>query len=402
MRILQLANKIPYPPKDGGAIATLNIAKGLAELGHEVTILGMNTTKHYFDLNLIPETLKKAIHFREVKVDTGLSVLAGLFNLLFSQQPYNAVRFFNNNFTQELIAILQEKEFDIIQLEGLYLMYYLNTIRQYSEAKVALRAHNIEHEIWERSALQERSPVKRYYLNILARRIKKFKLSMLNKYDILIPITRRDARQFDSFGNVKPSIVIPVGTAVGSAREQNTEIDYPGVFFIGTLDWFPNQEGLIWFMDKVWPKVIAVMPGLMFHVAGRNAPGWMAERLKNNPNTKYHGEIESADEFIDRNALMIAPLFSGSGMRVKIVEGMARGKTILTTKIGAEGIEVENGRHLLIQDYENDFAACIVELMNNKQRFSEIGKNAKQFVEKHYDNQKISQLLEAFYLKSLS
>lgn len=87
MRILQLTNKIPYPPKDGGAIATLNISTGLARLGHDITILGMNTSKHYFDLKLIPENLTKQIDIREVIVDTKISVFAALKNLLFSDNP---------------------------------------------------------------------------------------------------------------------------------------------------------------------------------------------------------------------------------------------------------------------------------------------------------------------------
>lgn len=402
MKILQLANKIPYPPKDGGAIATLNIAKGLAERGHEVTILGMNTSKHYFDLNLLPESLKNKIIFRDVKIDTGLSIFSGLLNLLFSGYPYNAVRFFNHKFEEALKRILQENEFDIIQLEGLYLMYYIDIIRQNSNARVAFRAHNIEHEIWERSALQERSILKKYYLKVLSKRIKNFKLKILNKYDILIPITKRDENQFLIFGNKMPTIVIPVGTDVEKDISAADEINFPGVFFIGTLDWFPNQEGLIWFLEQVWPKVIAIVPDITFHVAGRNAPPWLASRLKNSPNTHFYGEIDNAREFIDQNALMIAPLFSGSGMRVKIIEGMARAKAILTTQIGAEGIDVENGRHILIENNDTDFAAQIVELMRNKSRYISIGKNAREFVEHNYDNQKIVQNLEAFYMKNIS
>ena len=99
---------------------------------------------------------------------------------------------------------------------------------------------------------------------------------------------------------------------------------------------------------------------------------------------------------------MIAPLFSGSGMRVKIIEGMARAKAILTTQIGAEGIDVENGRHILIENNDTDFAAQIVELMRNKSRYISIGKNARKFVEHNYDNQRIVQNLEAFYMKNIS
>lgn len=401
MRILQLTNKIPYPPKDGGAIATLNMSRGLADLGHEITILGMNTSKHYFDLNNIPDELKEAISFREVMVDTRLSHRAALKNLLFSDKPYNAERFFNDEFNARLKQLLQTEEFDIIQLEGLYLAYYIDTIRKYSKAKISLRAHNIEHEIWERNALQEKSLLKRIYLRILARRIRSFEINVLNHYDLLIPITERDAKQFTIFGNKKPSLVIPAGYDTSRLQPQPEKINFPSVFFIGTLDWFPNQEGLVWFVNKVWPKLREKHPGLMCHVAGRNAPEWIVSLFEKTPNVNYLGEIDDAYAFINENAVMIAPLFSGSGMRVKIIEGMALGKTIVTTTIGAEGIGVLPGHNVLIEDDEHEFATRIDELLNNRQLFDSIGRNAIKFVKENYDNHKISVSLAEFYKNHL-
>ncbi|TVQ11817.1 MAG: glycosyltransferase [Bacteroidetes bacterium] len=402
MKILQLTNKIPYPPKDGGAIATLNMSRGLADLGHEITILGMNTSKHYFDLNDIPLEIKEVISFREVAVDTDLSFFAALKNLLLSDKPYNAERFFNSEFNNKLKQLLQEKEFDIIQLEGLYLAFYIKTIRRYSKAVISLRAHNIEHEIWERNAVQEKSPLKKIYLRILARRIRKFKLKILNQYDLLIPITKRDATQFEMFGNKKPCLVVPAGYDTSRLQPQSHKINFPSVFFIGTLDWFPNQEGLVWFIDKVWPKVLELHPGLVFHVAGRNAPEWIISRFKKSSNINFLGEIDDAHKYITENAVMIAPLFSGSGMRVKIIEGMALGKTIVTTTIGAEGIDVSPGENILIEDHEHEFAARIDELLRNRKLFETIGQKAIDFVKENYDNHRITVSLAEFYKNHLT
>jgi polysaccharide biosynthesis protein PslH len=401
VRILQITNKMPFPPKDGGAIATLNISKGLARQGHDITILAMNTSKHYVHPDELPHELTQQVTIKEVEVITDISFGAAIRNLIFSSKPYNAERFFNNRFNEELTGILKKDQFDIIQLEGLYLAFYIDTIRKYSRAKISLRAHNIEHEIWERTAAQEKSLWKRFYFNILARRIKNFEINMLNKYDLLIPITERDANHYATFGNVKPTHVVPAGFELNSAIPHPEQIKFPSVFFIGTLDWFPNQEGLLWFLEKVWPLVLRNDKNMLISIAGRNAPRWFVNQLNKFPNVNFLGEIEDAHQFIAENAIMIAPLFSGSGMRVKIIEGMALGKTIITTTIGAEGIDVSNGENILIENDPEKFAGWIVELVNNRFLFDAIGRNAINFVGSKYDNDKISQSLASFYLNQL-
>jgi glycosyltransferase involved in cell wall biosynthesis len=401
MRILQLTNKIPYPPKDGGAIATLNISRGLARLGHEITILGMNTSKHYFDIQLIPEKITNQIDIREVVVDTKISAFAALKNLLFSDDPYNAERFFHEGFAKALKELLLEKTFDIVQLEGLYLGYYIEIIRKYSKAKISLRAHNIEHEIWERTASQEKLYWKKLYFQMLAARIKRFEMRMLNKYDLLVPITERDAMHYKSFGNKKPFLIVPSGFDTSLLIPKPERINFPSVFFIGTLDWFPNQEGLVWFVEKVWPLVLEKHPDLKFYVAGRNAPHWITKLFARNPNINYLGEIDDAYKFIDENAVMVAPLFSGSGMRVKIIEGMALGKTIVTTTIGAEGIDITPGQNIFVEDDATSFYRQIDNLLENRVLFDEVGKQANIFVRENYDNHKISVSLADFYEKNI-
>jgi polysaccharide biosynthesis protein PslH len=401
MRILQLTNKIPYPPKDGGAIATLNISKGLARLGHKVDILGMNTDKHYVDLTQIPADLASLLSINEVRVNTRLSLWDAMKNLLFSEYPYNAERFFNQPFTHALIKLLQQNQYDIIQLEGLYLAYYIKIIRKYSNARIALRAHNIEHEIWERNARHEKSLIKRWYLLKLSFRIKRFKLSIMNHYDFLIPITERDCAQYHKLGNTRPTHVVPVGYDMPLQGHDPKNVNYPSLFFIGALDWFPNQEGLLWFLEKIWPALMKKKSSLVFHIAGRNAPKWLQKRFREFPGVNFIGEIDDAHQFMNQYAIMIAPLFSGSGMRVKIIEGMALGKTIVTTSIGAEGIDVDSGKNIFIKDTEQDFLNIIDQVLNNKSLFDGISREAFNFVKNKYDNQMITASLADFYERHL-
>lgn len=327
MRILQLMNKVPWPPKDGGAIACLNMTKGFSMLGNEVTVLSMNTSKHHIRMKDMPADIRSKADFRLVEVPATLSWIEAAFNLVFSKLPYNAQRFISDDFSVELVKLLSEKKFDVIQLEGLYLCPYIPVIRKYSDALIAYRAHNIEYEIWDRTAKLSNG-LRSKYLQNLSRRIKRFEISYLNQYDLLIPITDRDGQILDALGNTKPKHTSQTGIDFASLVPTAKKLEFPSLFHIGALDWAPNQEGLIWFFDKCWPRIHRDYPEVKFYLAGRNAPEWFERRIKLE-GVEYLGEINDAYDFINSKAIMVVPLFSGSGMRIKIIEGMSDRKSVV-------------------------------------------------------------------------
>ncbi len=200
MKILQVTNKVPYPTNDGGAIACMNLCKGFSLLGHNLTVLAMNTLKHHVEIDEIPESVKDFATFHLVDVPAPISAFAALKNLLFSKLPYNAERFIDPDFSRELSRVLSEEKFDLVQLEGLYVLPYIPVIREKSDATIVYRAHNIEFEIWERTAKMSRG-IRRLYLKILTRRIKRFEIDLLDSYDLLVPITERDGTILDQLGN---------------------------------------------------------------------------------------------------------------------------------------------------------------------------------------------------------
>ena len=220
---------------------------------------------------------------------------------------------------------MHTRAFDVVQLEGLYLAPYIQTIRKYSNAKIALRAHNIEHEIWLRISNQEKSYLKRLYLNNLARRLKNYELNCLSQIDLLIPISARDAEIFKKFGFSKPMHVSPTGFDLESLPPlYNQEKNTLSMGYIGSLDWIPNQEGIKWFIENVWHKIKLDYPNIIFQVAGKNAPKWLKD-------------------------------LAGSGMRIKIIEAMALGCLIITTSVGAEGLPIKDGGHLILADDAETF-----------------------------------------------
>ena len=395
MRILQLMNKVPWPPKDGGAIACLNMTKGFAMLGHEVTVLSMNTSKHHISLKDMPAELRNRADFRLVEVPAYINWFEAALNLLFSKLPYNAQRFISDEYSFELVKLLTEKTFDVIQLEGLYLCPYIPVIRKYSEAKIAYRAHNIEYEIWARTASLSEGFRSRYLKN-LSKRIKRFEISYLNSYDILVPITDRDGQILDELGNTKPRHTSQTGIDFASLVPTAKKLEFPSLFHIGALDWAPNQEGLIWFFNHCWPKIHSENPDLKFYLAGRNAPDWFVRHIKLD-GVEYLGEINDAYDFINSKAIMVVPLFSGSGMRIKIIEGMSLGKPIVTTDIGTEGIPTENGNNILIANTADEFTEAIFRLINDRELSNRIGKNAIGFIQEKFDNLSQAGSLIDFY-----
>lgn len=395
MRILQLMNKVPWPPKDGGAIACLNLTKGFSMLGHEVTVLSMNTSKHHIRIKDMPADLRSKADFRLVEVPASINWIEATLNLLFSRLPYNAQRFISDEFSHELAKLLTEKSFDVIQLEGLYLCPYIPVIRKYSDALISYRAHNIEYEIWERTATLSEG-FRSKYLRNLSKRIKRFEVSYLNTYDLLVPITDRDGIILDKLGNSKPRHTSQTGIDFASLVPTARKLEFPSLFHIGALDWAPNQEGLIWFFNNCWPKIHSQNPELKFYLAGRNAPDWF-ERLIKQEGVEYLGEINDAYDFINSKAVMVVPLFSGSGMRIKIIEGMALGKPIVTTDIGTEGIPTENGKNILIANDADRFVDAINQLIHDRDLSNRIGKSAIGFIQEKFDNLSQAEALIEFY-----
>lgn len=365
MNILILTNKLPYPPRDGGSIATLNMLTGLYDAGNQITCLALNTAKHPFPVKMIPKEIRESIRFLGVDCDSSIRPFQMGINLLFSRDPYIANRFDIKAFRKELTSLLRINSFDIIQLEGPYPGQYLDIIRRESNARVSLRAHNVEHLIWERKALHEKSPIKKWYLLNMAKRLKRYELGIASQADLLIPISKPDQSYFRQLGLNKPMLTIPAGFAMENYHLTQLPSE-PSLFFIGALDWLPNQEGLTWFIQKVFGLLISELPELKFHVAGRNAPAQFEKMLKH-PNIEYHGEVENAITFMQSYRVMVAPLLTGSGIRIKIIEAMALGRPVVTTTIGIEGIEINDTQIVAVEDDPYRFSNQVVNLLSDKQ-----------------------------------
>lgn len=395
MHILQICNKPPYPPQDGGAIGMNNVTQGLIEAGHSVKLIAVNPPKHHVTLSELPAKYIQDTSIELVFVDTDVKPWDAFLNL-FSTKSYHIERFISADFKEKLINILQKQTFDIIQVESIFMMGYLQTLREYSAAKVVLRAPNIEFRIWERMTKQAINPVKKAYLAILTRRLRKWELEQINRADAVYTVTKSDLDFFKEMGCTKPITYVPTGIDMTKKAELDfSHIEFPSLFHIGALDWLPNQEAVQWFLKNVWQKIHLQFPHLKFYLAGRNTPEWIFDL--NLPNVEVLGEVADAGEFITSRSIMLVPLMSGSGMRVKIIEGMMLGKTIISTSVGIEGIIHHPDEDVLIANTPEEFYNAVVKCVNDRSLCETIGRNAHRNAEANYDNEILTQKLTGFF-----
>jgi glycosyltransferase involved in cell wall biosynthesis len=402
MNILLICNKSPWPPKEGGPIAMNAMVEGLLNSGHQVKILAINSYKYNVNLDSIPENYRKRTQIELINLDLRIKLIPALLNL-FTSKSYHVERFISHEFSSAITRILKNEKFDVIQLESLFVTPYISLIRKYSKGLIILRAHNIEHLIWERLYKGEINPLKKLYLRHLSRTLKKYEIDAIKDVDGVVAITNKDAQFFSSVISKEKVLAIPFGIQPEVINNFKREIKKPvsvnTIFHLGSMNWMPNVEGIIWFLKEVWPEVSKLSPSLVLHLAGREMP----ENIRSYSSERViiDGEIENAIDYMHEYKVMIVPLFSGSGIRIKIIEGMLAQCAIITTSIGAEGISYISGKHLLIADTKMEFIDNINRLIQNKDKIYELGSEASEFVSQHHNNTLLIEQLESFYHKLL-
>ena len=370
-----------------------SIITGLLEAGHQVKILAVNSEKFNVKESDIPEEYKKKTGIELFDVDLSIRPLKAFLNL-FTKRSYHVERFISKEFRDRLIELLEKEQFDVVQLEMLYMTPYVADIRAHSKAMIVLRAHNVEHKIWERIAKETKFFLKRWYISHLTKTLKEYELNALETVDGIAAITRKDAAFFRKYCS-KPIIDIPYGVYPEEFTPKSEIEGKPKFYHIGSMNWMPNEEGIRWFIDEVLPKTVEKVPGFVYHLAGRNMPEWLT--TLNDPHVNVIGEVPDAKAFVADHDVAIVPLLSGSGIRIKIIESMAMGKTVITTRVGAEGILYDEEVNIIIAENKAKMVEAIRSINENPQIAVRIGQAARKLIEETYDNRKIIARLLMFY-----
>ncbi len=415
MKVLQLYYKMPFPMHDGGAYSIYSSSLSLISQDIDLTILAMNMKKAPTSEDLIPPDFKSKTRFKSIVVDNRVKPLNALLSLI-GKKSYFAGRFISKDFSNSLIALLIENEFDLVQLEHLYLCQYIDVVRKYSNARIALRAQNVEHKIWQHYASKRTNPFLKFYLTLESTKLKEFEEKMCCLVDGIISLTEEDGAYFKSV-NLKTSAAlgpmhknnikvraIPIGIIPNGSTGQSSgnQEGLPLVYHLGSMDWRPNAEGIRWFIKDVLPLIVDKMPDIRVHIAGRNMPSWFfGQKCKN---LIVDTNIIDSAEYQRDKAIMVVPLLSGSGIRVKILEGMALGKTIIATSLAATGIV--NKEHdnisgeeepVIIADSPNEFAEQVCKYASSAELCREIGDRAFKRASEEYNIKNIGASIVSFY-----
>jgi glycosyltransferase involved in cell wall biosynthesis len=373
VRILLLTPRLPWPPIDGGRIAMGRLAEGLAHAGADIEIVSLNPRKHRAEVVAAP------VPVEAIDIDTSRIAWPGA-------APFIVGRFISSEFREAIRGTLRRFRPDIVQIESPFLLPYIDVVRAESSARIALRSLNVEFRIWEGLAANERNPLRRFALRRVAASLRTYEVRHLNTPDAVIPISAGDAEDFRRLGCTRPMQVVPCGVALSDVGSPE-----PGtVGFIGSLDFRPNQDAVRWIIDELWPRV----PDARLFIAGSGAPAWLRTLGRN---IEFLGEVPDAQAFLRRMSIVIAPLFAGGGMRIKVLEAMALAKPIVATALGAGGIETENGRDILIADDVASFASSVTRLLRDPETASRIGNAARETVRDRYDNDTLARGLLRFY-----
>jgi polysaccharide biosynthesis protein PslH len=393
MKILQVSHRVPYPLNEGGTIGIYNYTRGFYEAGHKVTLVCLNGIKHGIYNDEAYSELKKYSDVFIFDIDTNVKPIPAFLNL-FTKQSYNAIRFYNRNFERFLHNLLTSNSYDIIQVEGTFVAMYYDVLRKYSKAPILLRQHNVEYQIWQRLAVNETNPLKKWYLNLLSKRLYQFEKECVNKFDAVVPVTPDDGELFKKMGCNKPIFVSPAG--IDTNHWQPSTIENPfHIFHLGSLEWMPNREAVIWFLKEVWPLIIGINKRFHLFIAGKNMPDFMKQMKYEN--VIMVGEVKDGAKFVSDKAITVVPLLSGSGIRLKILEAMAASKLVISTTIGAQGIDYENGKNILIADKPEEFAAVFKQIDLDANHYSTVSKNGYELIKSHYSNDAVIQRLLNFY-----
>jgi glycosyltransferase involved in cell wall biosynthesis len=393
MKILQLCHKPPMPARDGGCIAMNNITQGLLMGGHRVKVLTIFTAKHDLDLDSLSEDYLNATRIEGVFVDTEVNMVDA-FSSYITSDSYNVNRFFSVDFDIRLTTILKREQFDVVHLESLFMTPYVATIKRYTQTPVILRSHNLEFIIWEKIARGTRNPFKRIYLSYLARKLREYELSAMNHVHGIAAISDEDRKRYLDLGVRKPICTVPFGINPDDYASSDDASEL-ALFHLGAMDWSPNVEGIRWFLDSIWPAIHLKFPELKLYLAGRNMPAEFLDRR--DPNVVFCGDVPDARAFVKSKKIMIVPLLSAGGIRVKIIEGMALGKLVISTTLGADGLNCMDGVQLMLADRKEQWLEKLEMLLGDADLRDRLAQNAIRHIHSNFTLQAVTAKLISFY-----
>lgn len=383
MKALYLTLKPIHPTVDGGCVAMASFLNHLLKIYSRVDNLTIETYKHPFNRNHYPQIENEKFSVNSIYVNTKIAAFDAFINL-FSNLSYNVNRFYNQEFESKLIEYLNS-DYQVIFIESIFLSPYIRTIKKYSKAKLILRAPNIEFKIWENHSQNTKNPIKKWYLHSLTEKLKKTELKCFNQVDGILTISNHDCSIIETFTPKTPKLNLPFSIE----SENITPINKNHFFFIGAYNWQPNLDAVLHIINSLFPLILKKFPDSILHIAGSYTPKELYQY--ESQSIKIHGKVSSVKEFMKQSGILLAPIFSGSGVRIKILEALSFGIPVIGSSIAVQGI---NSKACFIANKDNDYIDIIQSF--NSDLINEIQKDAIDYINKNYHPTQIEKLLDEF------
>jgi glycosyltransferase involved in cell wall biosynthesis len=388
LRVLVLDEGIPYPPNAGKSYRTWNLLRRLAAR-HSVSLLCYG----YPNAPGTREARDAGIDLRLVQPGAnpeGSRLYARLFLNLFSVFPFPVTKHYSRAFQRQCDELLRGDSWDLIQCEW---TPYARFITHPPKAPVLIATQNVESQIWARRAKHAGNPFAKVFFRSQEWKMRRFEKQALRRASAATAVTSLELSTLRSWG-VNNVNLVPNGVDLESAGATPEAEREDELLFLASLDWYPNLDALGYFVKNILPAVRARRPGVKLRIVGRKPARSVIEQYSGLPGIDFVGEVEEVHSHVGRATVIIVPLRIGGGSRIKILEALGAGKAVISTTIGAEGLDVIAGEHLLIADSPEGFAGGVAELLASTRLRRHLGDNGRKLVNDRYGWDQIANRLE--------
>lgn len=381
LRVLFAALSLPDPPTNGQALRNLAILQALVAEGHQITLVSFADANHGKDWqHLRGETLHDVELVPLPRSFAGKSDYFSRLRGLASVRPHGVRRFESEAMKAVLHQRLDRGEFDLLICDDVYQMENLPI---QSPVCSILNKHDLTHVIVRRYLKYEKNPFKLAYGWMEYAKLRRWEAGACSRFDQVWTCSVLDREQLRLLGSQARFAVVPNVIDVNcflpaDSNEQAT------VLFAGSMDWLPNRDAVEFFVSRLLPLVWEQKPGFKFVVAGRNPPAALLQRFRQVKQVVFTGEVADMREEIAKATVCVVPLRIGSGTRLKILEAAAMAKPVVSTSIGAEGLDFAAGKEIVIEDDPARFAQAVARLLANPDRRQSLGQAARAHVERNY------------------
>ena len=382
MRILFHSLTLPYPATNGYKMRTWSLLQALAAEGHEITLICFGTPQEAAE-DLRP--LYDLCRFVEIIPETMTSIssgpdLKGRVRALASNLPYGVVRFRSERMRRRLAGHIQIGALDLIFTET---SYSLINFPLSHNIPVVLDNHNVEYVLFERYIHHTRSPLRRAYAGIECQRMRRWDKAACARANLVLACSHHDRNLLRELHPPVQCAVVPNTIDASSYRAAEGQED-PFILYTGGMDWYPNRHAAQFFAEEILPKVRKRVPGVRFVIAGRNPSEGFRRLMSQFPGVELTGTVSDMREVIAKAAVCVVPLRIGSGTRLKILEAAAMAKAVVSTHLGAEGLEFADGKEIVLLDEPEKFSEAVASLLADPSRRQALGQAARRRVEETY------------------